>query len=410
MKPIVCMLMLTVLLHCSLSVAGHRGHGRGRVDRSRVHPDHKRGPRRHGRNYATKPSEEVGERLRHYKRGVNKTRPFEAGIGTYLEFDLMVEDLAEANAIILGTYTYIRWPDAIVPYEIIGTFSSAELASIEWTFKHYADNTCVRFVPHTTEEFYIKINNSATGCWSYVGRHLDNTYNLVNLQTPSCMETGTVAHEFMHALGFYHEFSRPDRDDWITVDTGALLPQYQTTSFINANFEKKSVDQVELYGMDYSYGSVMHYSKWGGAASYNRPVMNNLKPWPYQDFGNDTGLSLSDVTAVNYMYCNASTITTTTTTTTTTSTVPTTTTAATTTTTKAPTTTTKAPTTTTKAPTTTTKAPTTTTKAPTTTTKAPTTTTKAPTTTTKAPTTTTSAPQTNCKCWNASLKICLVYN
>lgn len=34
--------------------------------------------------------------------------------------------------------------------------------------------------------------------------------------------------------------------------------------------------QVELYGIPYYYGSVMHYSKWGGAVSYSRPVMNNL--------------------------------------------------------------------------------------------------------------------------------------
>lgn len=51
---------------------------------------------------------------------------------------------------------------------------------------------------------------------------------MVNLQNPSCMETGTVAHELMHALGFYHEFTRPDRDDWVSIDTGALDPQYQT--------------------------------------------------------------------------------------------------------------------------------------------------------------------------------------
>nr|XP_019548555.2 uncharacterized protein PB18E9.04c-like [Aedes albopictus] len=392
MKALGCLILLAVVVSCSAAVLG-RGH-RG-IER---HPDHRRGPRRNGIHFATRPSEEVGRRLRSYKRGVNKTRPFEAGIGTYLEFDLMVEDPVEANAILAGTYTYIRWPQAVVPYQIIGTFSTAELANIQWTIKHFAENTCVRFVPRTTEEFYISINNSATGCWSYVGRHLDNKYNLVNLQNPACMETGTVAHEFMHALGFYHEFTRPDRDDWVSIDQGALAPEYQTASFMNANFGKKSADQVELYGIPYAYGSVMHYSKWGGAVSYNRPVMNNLKPWPLKDFGNDTGLSLPDIKKINYMYCNSSTITTTRVATTTTK-APTTTTKApiTTTTTKATTTTTKAPVTTTKAPittSTTTKATTTTTKAPVTTTKAPitTTTTKATTTTMKAPVTTTKAP------------------
>lgn len=93
----------------------------------------------------------------------------------------------------------------------------------------YAERTCVRFVPYTTESTFVTIGNSGTGCWSYVGRSLNNSYNQVNLQVPSCMTTGTVAHELMHALGFKHEFSRPDRDDWVSIDMGALAPEYQTS-------------------------------------------------------------------------------------------------------------------------------------------------------------------------------------
>ncbi|XP_065079738.1 astacin-like [Ochlerotatus camptorhynchus] len=296
---LILLVVLSALDH-SLAVRNHKRDGH----RVPIHRNHKRGER----NFATAPHGDVGRRLKHYKRGVNKTRPFEAGMGYYHQYDIMLKEDLNENAVPLGSNQNIRWPNAVVPYVITGSFSPAEVQAIQWTINHYAVNTCIRFVPHTTESVYLRIDNSESGCWSYVGRSTDNSYNLVNLQNPSCMETGTVAHEFMHALGFYHEFTRPDRDNWVKIDMKALDPQYQTQSFFDANFGKLSFAQTELYNIPYNYGSVMHYSKWGGAVDYNRPVMNNLKPWPYADFGNDTGLSTTDVMAVNYMYCHATTV------------------------------------------------------------------------------------------------------
>ena len=34
----------------------------------------------------------------------------------------------------------------------------------------------------------------------------------------SCMYKSTVQHEFLHALGFFHEQSRPDRDKFLQVN------------------------------------------------------------------------------------------------------------------------------------------------------------------------------------------------
>ena len=71
-------------------------------------------------------------------------------------------------------------------------------------------NGCVQWVPRTTESNYVTIKGANTGCWSYVGR-LGIGEQELNLQRSGCVSPGIVEHEMLHALGTWHEQSRPDR-------------------------------------------------------------------------------------------------------------------------------------------------------------------------------------------------------
>ncbi len=71
------------------------------------------------------------------------------------------------------------------------------------------------------------------------------------MQAPGCVRTpGIPAHEFIHALGFWHEQSRPDRDNYVTIYWENIVAGQSN------NFDKYTTG-VDLLGFPYDYDSIM---------------------------------------------------------------------------------------------------------------------------------------------------------
>lgn len=100
---------------------------------------------------------------------------------------------------------------------------TAQRNLIHEAMNDYHKYTCVKFKPYTGEESdYIRITAGNTGCWSSVGR-IGGKQD-VNLQVPGCLlKKGTVIHELMHAIGFLHEQSRFERDEYVTIRWNNIL-------------------------------------------------------------------------------------------------------------------------------------------------------------------------------------------
>ena len=116
-----------------------------------------------------------------------------------------------------------------------------------------AKMTGVKFVNRTNEVHYVTIGEYTGGCWSWVGR-VPSTVSPqgLNLESP-CITRDTVEHELIHTLGAFHEQSRTDRNDYVTINFDNIDPNNHDQFLMMNNTDSQSVP--------YDYYSIMHYWK-----------------------------------------------------------------------------------------------------------------------------------------------------
>ena len=86
---------------------------------------------------------------------------------------------------------------------------------------------------------------------------------------------GCVTHEIMHALGFYHEHNRYDRDQYLKIIWKNIQPGYEK------NFQKNTKMDADTSGTPYDPCSVMHYGEtsFGHFNHYGSKVLKILTNW-----------------------------------------------------------------------------------------------------------------------------------
>jgi len=220
----------------------------------------------------------------------------EAEEGEYFEGDM---ELTEEQKIAIqmsidgiptyGATSYRNWPKRI-PYAIDGRLGSTAKTKIEEAIRDYHKYTCLRFYPRRAEKAYFYFT-TGSGCSSPVGYR--GTYNSIRLAS-GCWRKGIIIHEMMHSLGFFHEQSRPDRDNYVRIIWGNIPRSKQH------NFKKYSTSVIKSGKSKYDYLSVMHYGR--TAFGNGKVTIDATNNYYDRKIGQRSGFSREDINQVRAKY------------------------------------------------------------------------------------------------------------
>jgi len=121
---------------------------------------------------------------------------------------------------------------------------------------------------------------------------------------------GYIIHELMHALGFEHTHTRPDRDSYVEIHLENIADQYAPSQsqreYVESNFKKKTESEIDVLGQDYDLLSIMHYPVWAFAKSGTRTIVPknpvNQTTEPCDKIGQRCHLSPGDIQNIKELY------------------------------------------------------------------------------------------------------------
>jgi Astacin (Peptidase family M12A) len=166
-----------------------------------------------------------------------------------LEHDVLHRTPASCTATLgpqgRGVFNDASWPDNVIPFVFSSNVSASEAVAMAAAMGELTRVADIKFIQRTTETDYLFIQDSDENS-SQVGRVGGaQTINIYNWNFEFIM-----VHELMHAIGVWHEQSAVDRDQFVTIWTQNIDPEYLHNFNIQTNANTTPF---------YDYESVMHY-------------------------------------------------------------------------------------------------------------------------------------------------------
>lgn len=158
-----------------------------------------------------------------------------------------------------------RWTNSVVRYRFDSSVDSYGRANINAELAKIEDVTPIDFVDIGASESgnYVeyraqlyKQSDTRAGWADQIGMNGGEQSITFNGQPSSDDDDGTIIHETLHAVGLFHEQSRPDRDDYVVVDNDCIDWSIWEWENSQVQYEIKG----DALGLGpYDYNSIMHY-------------------------------------------------------------------------------------------------------------------------------------------------------
>jgi hypothetical protein len=147
------------------------------------------------------------------------------------------------------------WPGGVIPYDISNLAPTQQRIALQAMQRWTNTGAKIEFIPRTTEVEYVSFTGNTNA---------GNNTSLVGFKKGSRADINITAfwwrqgpwmpvHELGHALGFFHEHQRWDRDQCITVHYENIKPGRA------GDYDWIPKTNWLVNTLPYDYGSIMHY-------------------------------------------------------------------------------------------------------------------------------------------------------
>ncbi|XP_063611128.1 astacin-like metalloprotease toxin 2 [Penaeus indicus] len=187
-------------------------------------------------------------------------------------------------------HAILPWPDALIPYVVWGDKRTKRI--VNETLTILQRSTCLAFKTRTDETRYLVIKEGHGGCWtSSVGYPPRDKKVIINLGV-GCRFQGKIMHEILHAAGFLHEHTRPDRGNYIQVKWENIRKDARKNYGVDLRYSSLDIP--------YDYKSVMHYGRFTFSETSRRPTL--VPKFPVAGELGGSSLTPLDILRINTFY------------------------------------------------------------------------------------------------------------